>query len=244
MDCGPRPLVSFRTPYASGRVRSERALRTIQGRAQRLLRVQPCCSMKTNLFPVTLLCLVAGLASSALAQEIVVKEKVEKPSLVAGNIVTIDPSASTIVITSEGAAAPSRYVFTDDTEFVDESGNAVAHSAFNEGEAATVQYVRAGDKLVVIKATLGAPVAPQTTTTTTQVVQPAPVVTEETMVEETTAAPEVAVEKKVVKKKAAVKKEPKVEKKAKVVVKEKKPKVIEEKKTTTTTTTDGVVPAR
>lgn len=93
----------------------------------------------------------------------------------AGTITEFSPD--TIVIRSETAPDPIRYVYRKTTTYVDEAGNPVSMEVVKSGLPVTVQYVREGDQLVasrviVRRVTRVVPTAPvieekKTTTTTT-----------------------------------------------------------------------------
>lgn len=105
----------------------------------------------------------------------------------AGTVSAFDPATSTIAVTTEEAAAPVSYRYSEQTTIVDETGAPVAASVINSGVPVTVYYggtaeARTVSKIVVRRA------VPATSTTT--VVQPAipvvPVVPATKVTEETT----------------------------------------------------------
>jgi hypothetical protein len=89
------------------------------------------------------------------------------------------PNSETMVIKSETATAPLRYVVTKQTPIVDETGATIALERISPGSPVSIQYTGSGDRLVASKvvvhraATTTAPVTTvpagteHTTTTTT-----------------------------------------------------------------------------
>jgi hypothetical protein len=157
-----------------------------------------------NLYGAILLGGVAALSPLARA-EVVVTES-------AGTVTELAPDA--LVIHSEVATAPSRYVVSKDITYVDEAGVPVAASVVRSGVPVTVQYVREADRVVARRVVVHAQV-PGARVIERREVVPAPAVVEERRVVKP--APAVVEERRVVKPVA--------------------PAVIEERSTTTTTTT-------
>jgi hypothetical protein len=138
--------------------------------------------MKTTLSIVTSALLVtAALAQQTIVEErvrkapVTVTETVEKTSTFTGNVASVDPQLSTISMSTEGSAAPVSYVFTETTKFIDAEGQPMTHEALAQGQPATITYVKAGDRLVVLKAVALRPAA-------TTVIESRPVAVEEKVV--------------------------------------------------------------
>ena len=157
-----------------------------------------------NLTGAILLGSVAALTPLARA-EVVVTES-------AGTVTELAPDA--LVIHSEVATAPTRYVVSKDITYVDEAGVPVAASVVRSGVPVTVHYVREADRVVARRVVVHAQV-PGARVIERREVAPAPAVVEERRV--VRPAPAVVEERRVVKP---------------------APAVIEERSTTTTTTTN------
>jgi hypothetical protein len=87
-----------------------------------------------------------------------------------GTISEFSPDA--LVIRSETATAPARYVVSKEVTYVDEAGAPVDVSIVRSGAPVTVHYIKEGDrmiarKVVVRRAQATAPVIEKRTTTTT-----------------------------------------------------------------------------
>lgn len=106
----------------------------------------------------------------------------------AGTVSAFNPTASTIAITTEQAASPVSYRYTEQTTIVDETGAPVAPAVINSGVPVTVYYTGAGEAQTVSKIVVRRAVPAATTRTT--VVEPAipvvPVVPATKVTEETT----------------------------------------------------------
>ena len=105
-----------------------------------------------------------------------------QPTEVAGTVTEYTPDA--VIVRTQEATAPVRYSFTKTTEYVDESGRAVAREIVRTGVPVTVRYIREGDHMIVnrvivhqaVEAVPAVPAAPEavtiqkstTTTTTTE----------------------------------------------------------------------------
>jgi hypothetical protein len=110
-----------------------------------------------------------------------------------GTVSEMLPSSSTIVLRSDPASQPTKYIFNDRTVWVDPAGNTVTMDSVRN-QPVTVYYQREGDQMVVTRVVTQNPApAPavierRTTTTQTQRVVPPPVVERKT----TTTTTEVA----------------------------------------------------
>jgi CRISPR/Cas system-associated exonuclease Cas4 (RecB family) len=126
--------------------------------------------MKTNTSYVAASLIAAFLATTdfVAAQSTVVQTT---STTSAGTITEFSPD--TIVIRSESAPQPIRYVYRKTTTYVDEAGNPVSMEVVKSGLPVTVQYTRDGDQLiaskVIVRRTVvpAAPVIQETKTTTT-----------------------------------------------------------------------------
>ena len=81
------------------------------------------------------------------------------------------PSSSTIILKSESAPEPSKYVLTEKTTFVDPAGATVSREAV-QNQPVTIYTEKQGDQMVVTKVvtqkTVSAPKVERKTTTTTE----------------------------------------------------------------------------
>lgn len=104
--------------------------------------------MKTiKLAPLAL----AGIAATLLASAPVNAETVTtttKTTSYSGVVSSIDPSASTIILKSETAAAPVTYNYSKETTFVDSQGNVVSYEAIRNAPV-TVEYETDGGRTIV-----------------------------------------------------------------------------------------------
>ena len=92
-----------------------------------------------------------------------------------GTVSSLSPSNSTIVVKTESAPEPQKYVYTEKTTWVDSAGNTVSRDAI-ANQPVTIYTEKQGDQLVVTKVvtqkTVSAPkVEKKTTTTTTESVE-------------------------------------------------------------------------
>jgi hypothetical protein len=71
-----------------------------------------------------------------------------------------------------GTAEPARYYYTKETTVVDPTGHIVMWKDIRPETAATVEYVREGDRVIVKKVVLARPVIIENTTTTTTTTSP------------------------------------------------------------------------
>jgi len=129
---------------------------------------------KTSYIAAGFLAAFLAVSNFALAQEAVVRTT---STTSAGTITEFSPD--TIVIRSETATEPVRYVYRKTTTYVDEAGNPVSMEVVKSGLPVTVHYVREGDQLIASKVIVRrAVVAPA------QVVVPAPAVVPAPIIEE------------------------------------------------------------
>ena len=114
----------------------------------------------------------ATMPRGANAETIETTKQVSSSTTYSGTVSEIAPSSSTIVIKSESAPQPMRYMFNEKTTFVDASGNTVTQESIRN-QPVTVYYSKDGDNMVVSKVvvTKQAPsmMEKKTTTTTTEV---------------------------------------------------------------------------
>jgi hypothetical protein len=149
---------------------------------------------------------VAALSSLAMAETVVTES--------AGTISSFGPDA--LVIRSNVATAPTRYVVAPDVTYVDDAGMPVPVEVIRSGVPVTVRYERLADRIVARRVIVHRrPVVEE------RVVTPAPAVVEEHVVRP---APPAVVERVVP--------APTVEER----VVRPAPPVVEERRTTTTTT--------
>jgi hypothetical protein len=139
-----------------------------------LMSVFPVCAQQTTTKKVT----TTTTAPADVSEQ--KTTKVVQPSQISGNIASVDAAQSTLLLSVRGNASPLRFFFGDNTAFVDASGDPMTQDAMKLGQGVTLDYVQAGDRLVITRARLqpaGAvtTVQPATTTQTTTV-KPAPVV--------------------------------------------------------------------
>jgi hypothetical protein len=76
----------------------------------------------------------------------------ESTTTTAGTVSEISPDA--LVVRTETSAAPLRYSFTKTTQYVDETGAPVSLEVVKSGLPVTVQYVRAGDRMIASRVTV------------------------------------------------------------------------------------------
>jgi hypothetical protein len=100
---------------------------------------------------------VTTTTKPAAAQQKVTEQKtrtVVEPSQVEGNVASVDPGDSTLLLSVPGNPTPLRFYFGDETTFVDASGDPLTQDALKLGLGVRLDYVKAGDKLVITKAHL------------------------------------------------------------------------------------------
>jgi hypothetical protein len=91
----------------------------------------------------------------------------EKTTTYSGVVSSVDPTASTIILKSETATAPSTYTYNEKTVFVDPQGNTVTYEAIKNSPV-TVSYIQDGGKMVVTRVQATGPMIQKKTTTTTE----------------------------------------------------------------------------
>lgn len=92
------------------------------------------------------------------------------PVEVTGTVTTFDPVNRAFIVNVPDQPAPVTYVYTAETQAVDETGTPVAWEVIQRGVPVTVHYTRAGDQLLVSRVVVRrqpAAVVEETTTTTT-----------------------------------------------------------------------------
>jgi hypothetical protein len=67
-----------------------------------------------------------------------------------GTVSEIAPATSTIILKSESAPEPVRYIYTEKTVFVDPAGKVVSREEIR-GKPVTVEYTKEGDRQIVTK---------------------------------------------------------------------------------------------
>ncbi len=110
---------------------------------------------------------IALSASGAFAETQHVERTVEKTTTYNGVVSEVNPTASTILLTSETTSAPTTYTYNKKTVFVDSQGKVVTYETLKDSPV-TISYVQDGDRMIVTKVTTTGPqVRKETTTTTT-----------------------------------------------------------------------------
>jgi len=97
----------------------------------------------------------------------------ETTTTYSGTISDLAPSSSTIVLRTEKAQEPTKYVYTEKTAWVDTSGNSVSRETV-KNQPVTIYTEKQGDQVVVTKVVTqkSAPVVEKKTTTTTTTTEP------------------------------------------------------------------------
>jgi hypothetical protein len=120
-----------------------------------------------------ILCTVAVLALAMSASADSMRETTTTTTY-SGTVSEMLPSSSTIVLRTEPASPPTKYVFNDRTVWVDSAGNTVTMESVRN-QPVTVYYQREGDQMVVTRVVTQKVVPPapkvierRTTTTTTE----------------------------------------------------------------------------
>jgi hypothetical protein len=111
-----------------------------------------------------------ALGAILIAGPAVAADVVEKTTSTTfrGTVTEVNPTASTIILKSETATAPSTYAYTKQTTLVDPAGQIVTWDAIRDTPV-TVYYTTEGDRMVATKVVTTKPVAElrkETTTTT------------------------------------------------------------------------------
>ena len=88
-----------------------------------------------------------------------------------GTVSEVLPSSSMIIIKSESATPPSRYIYNSKTVWVDSEGNTVTMDGL-QNQTVTVYYEKQGDQMVVTRVVAQKPpskiIEHKSTTTTTE----------------------------------------------------------------------------
>ncbi|MEA3186714.1 MAG: hypothetical protein QOD99_544, partial [Chthoniobacter sp.] len=77
----------------------------------------------------------------------VVTETLEHTRVSVGKLSGVDPTLFTMSVSAEGSTSPISYTYNEQTKFFDNEGHATA----------TLTYVQAGDKLLLMKAVVARP---------------------------------------------------------------------------------------
>jgi hypothetical protein len=89
-----------------------------------------------------------------------------------GNVVSVSPQSSTLVLSSEASAPPVTYSYTKETQFVDAAGNPITYEAIPAHAPVRVEYIANGDvrrvARVIVQPAAAATTTVETTTTTTR----------------------------------------------------------------------------
>ena len=87
-----------------------------------------------------------------------------------GNVVSVSPQSSTLVLSSEASAPPVTYSYTKETQFVDAAGNAITYEAIPAHAPVRVEYIANGDVRRVARVIVqpAETTTVETTTTTTR----------------------------------------------------------------------------
>jgi hypothetical protein len=95
-----------------------------------------------------------GSVPVSLAAETVTKT--QKTTTYSGMVSEINPTASTIIVKSETATAPSTYSFTKETVFVDGQGKVVTYETVKNSPV-TVEYTTVGDRTIASRVVMTKP---------------------------------------------------------------------------------------
>jgi len=115
------------------------------------------------------LVLALGIAAPVAAQMEHTTTTTEKTTTYRGVVSEVNPTASTIILRSEGQAPARTYTFNKETVFVDSQGNVVTYEVIKDSPV-TVSYRTEGDRMIVTKVEATGPRVQkkETTTTTTE----------------------------------------------------------------------------
>src|SRR3954467_10306175 len=97
------------------------------------------------------LVLALGVAAPVMAQMDTMQKTTtttEKTTTYKGVVSDVNPSASTIILRSEGSSAPRTYTYNKETVFVDPQGNVVSYDVIKDSPV-TVSYRQEGDRMIV-----------------------------------------------------------------------------------------------
>jgi hypothetical protein len=113
--------------------------------------------MKKMLLSLALAGVVLGMGTARAG---IVEEKTvtTETTTYNGTVTEVIPSSSTLVVRSEPAAAPVRYVYTDKTTFVDAAGNIVTRESI-ANKPVVVYYSDIGGRTEVSKVVVQRPAA-------------------------------------------------------------------------------------
>ena len=113
---------------------------------------------------------IAGLALAISASAEMTQSETTTTTKYSGTISELSPSSSTIVLKSESAPQPMKYVYNERTVFEDPAGHMVKVESI-QNQPVTVFYEKQGEQMVVTKVvtqkSIPALVEKKTTTTTT-----------------------------------------------------------------------------
>ena len=124
----------------------------------------------TRLLLAPSLALALGIAAPVMAQmDTTTTTTTEKTTTYKGVVSEVNPSASTIILRSEGASAPRTYTYNKETVFVDPQGKVVSYDTIKDSPV-TLSYRTEGDRMIVTKVEATGPRIQhrETTTTTTE----------------------------------------------------------------------------
>jgi hypothetical protein len=107
--------------------------------------------------------LALGLMASTASAESTVTTT--KSTTYSGIVSEMNPSSSTIILKSEGSAAPVTYNYTKETTFVDSTGKTVSSEAILNSPV-TVEYTTEGGRTIVKRVVQTGPARRSTTTHT------------------------------------------------------------------------------
>jgi hypothetical protein len=82
--------------------------------------------------------------------------KTQKTTTYSGMVSEINPTASTIIVKSETATAPSTYSYTKETVFVDGQGKVVTYETVKNSPV-TVEYTTVGDRTIASRVVMTKP---------------------------------------------------------------------------------------
>jgi len=120
-----------------------------------------------------LLCSMPADAQTVVRETTTTAAQPVEPVEIAGTVTEFSPD--TVMVRTQESAAPVRYAFSKETEYVDDTGNRVTREVVKSGAPVTLRYIKDGDRMIVNRVIVHktVPVAPEavttqkTTTTTT-----------------------------------------------------------------------------
>lgn len=101
------------------------------------------------------------VAGSTVRADMAESTTTTKSTTYSGTVSEVDPSSSTIILRSETASAPTKYVYTKETIFTDPQGHTVSYDTI-KNTPVTVYYTRDGDRMIVSKVVTTKPVTTET----------------------------------------------------------------------------------